>query len=200
MNKYCVYVHTNKINGKRYVGITSAQDPNRRWNNGKGYGDKQPVFRNAITKYGWDSFSHEILLTGLTRKQACEWEQYYIKKLETFIGDHPDKGYNMTRGGEGSDKGKNSASNEYKNEMNKKLRKKGYQNEWYHENKEHDDEKHRQWRQEHPEQAREQRRKWRHDNKEKDAQSVKNWKERNKDKVREYQRRSYEKRKAIKNK
>lgn len=195
MNRYYIYVHTNKINGKRYVGLTSAQNPNRRWNNGKGYGDKQPVFRNAIAKYGWENFTHEILLTGLTRKQACEWEQYYIEKLETFVGDHPDKGYNMTKGGEGSDKGKNCGSKEYTKAMNNKLR--DYQKQWRQENKEHDDENHRKWRQEHPEQAREQRRKWRENNKEKTKQmhekykeshplQYKNYREQHKEELKEY--------------
>lgn len=35
-NKWTVYVHINKVNGKRYVGITSL-DVNDRWRNGDGY-------------------------------------------------------------------------------------------------------------------------------------------------------------------
>ena len=34
-NKWTVYVHINKVNGKRYVGITSL-DVNDRWRNGDG--------------------------------------------------------------------------------------------------------------------------------------------------------------------
>jgi len=32
----CVYIHTNKTNGKVYIGIT-GRNPLERWNNGKGY-------------------------------------------------------------------------------------------------------------------------------------------------------------------
>lgn len=52
--KYCVYVHTNKTNGKMYVGQTS-QEPNKRWKSWFGYLNKsksgkyaQPLFAEAI--------------------------------------------------------------------------------------------------------------------------------------------------------
>ena len=61
-SNYTVYCHTNKINGKRYVGITK-QKPETRWNNGKGYSTQ--YFKRAIDKYGWEEFTHEILFTNL---------------------------------------------------------------------------------------------------------------------------------------
>ena len=33
---YCVYMHTNKTNGKVYVGLTSME-LKERWRDGKGY-------------------------------------------------------------------------------------------------------------------------------------------------------------------
>lgn len=37
---YSIYVHLNKINGKKYIGIT-CKKPEIRWANGLGY-KKQP--------------------------------------------------------------------------------------------------------------------------------------------------------------
>lgn len=40
MKSYVLYCHTNKLNGKKYIGITS-QVPRKRWNNGNGYKNKR---------------------------------------------------------------------------------------------------------------------------------------------------------------
>ena len=69
-NKWCVYCHTNKTNGKKYFGITS-KNPEDRWKNGNGYCN-QIVFWNAIQKYGWDNFKHEIIVDNITEKEAKE--------------------------------------------------------------------------------------------------------------------------------
>ena len=94
MRKYTVYCHTNKINGKRYVGITK-QVPERRWQNGHGY-DDNIHFRNAIQKYGWEEFSHEILFTGLNKEQA---EQKEIELIAKWDLTNRDCGYNRAPGG-----------------------------------------------------------------------------------------------------
>ena len=76
--KYAVYCHTNKINGKKYVGITGNK-PEYRWKNGLGY-QNHPHFFAAIKKYGWHNFWHEVLYTGLTKAEAEEWETKLIKE------------------------------------------------------------------------------------------------------------------------
>ena len=57
-NNYCVYMHVNRINNKKYIGISS--NIKQRWSsNGHNYIDQ--VFGLAIKKYGWDNFDHIIL-------------------------------------------------------------------------------------------------------------------------------------------
>lgn len=92
---YKVYCHTNKINGKRYIGVTSKSLYGRSKANGRGYSNSK-YFANAIEKYGWESFSHEILKDNLTKDDASVWERYYIHLYETQDGD---KGYNIQGGG-----------------------------------------------------------------------------------------------------
>lgn len=92
--KWTVYVHINKVNGKKYVGITSRKI-NYRWNSGKGY-KSQPKFYNAICKYGWDNFDHEIISSNLTENEAKNFEILLIDKLDSVKN-----GYNQTYGGEG---------------------------------------------------------------------------------------------------
>lgn len=92
--KYCVYKHTSP-NGKVYIGITS-RNPLSRWKNGHGY-KNNPHFWNAIVKYGWDNFKHEILFDGLTKDEACEKEVELIAKYKS---NEYQFGFNRSSGGE----------------------------------------------------------------------------------------------------
>lgn len=94
MGDYVVYVHQNKTDGKRYIGITN--NPGRRWCNKGKYYQGCPHFFNAIQRYGWDSFTHEIIESGLTLDEANEREQFYIAKYRTTDKRY---GYNATIGG-----------------------------------------------------------------------------------------------------
>lgn len=91
-----VYVHINKINQKKYVGITS-QKVEYRWNHGKAY-KQNPHFNSAIEKYGWDNFEHIVLYDYLTEEEAKSKEQELIAKWKTQDRNF---GYNSTAGGDG---------------------------------------------------------------------------------------------------
>lgn len=90
---WCVYIHTAP-NGKVYVGITS-QKPEIRWQNGKGYKSNKH-FANAIDKYGWDNFTHEVLVNGLTQEQA---EQRETELIAFHNSANKSFGYNRALGG-----------------------------------------------------------------------------------------------------
>lgn len=96
-DSWCVYIHTNKINNKKYIGITS-QLPETRWRNGRGY---EPYLRfgKAIHKYGWDNFAHEVVYHNLSENEAKEAEIALIQQLNTTNQSY---GYNMTTGGDGT--------------------------------------------------------------------------------------------------
>ena len=93
---YTIYKHTNRFNGKCYIGQTKCEDLTRRWSGGSGYKGCK-FFYSAIQKYGWKSFAHEILETGLTAEQANDREQYYIA---LYRSNDPMFGYNIRKGGQ----------------------------------------------------------------------------------------------------
>lgn len=97
-NNWKVYCHTNKINDKKYIGITSKELNQRFGKNGKGYikNKGQKYFSNAIKKHGWDNFKHEVLFENLTKEEACEKE---IELIALYDTTNQEKGYNVSKGG-----------------------------------------------------------------------------------------------------
>ena len=96
MNNYKVYIHTTP-NNKVYIGITK-QEPKKRWRYGYGY-VKCTYFYKAIQKYGWNNIKHEILYENLTKEEAIQKE---IELIEKYDSTNRNKGYNITKGGEGN--------------------------------------------------------------------------------------------------
>lgn len=92
--KWCVYVHINKINGKKYIGQTS-QRPEKRWDNGRGY-ITSSKFYGAIQKYGWSNFEHVIIADNLSLEEANDLEILLIEKYQTQKDEF---GYNLDSGG-----------------------------------------------------------------------------------------------------
>ena len=91
---YAVYIHTNKSNGKKYVGATSRA-PHERFAKGRGY-KLNDEFYSDILKQGWDNFEHHIVYEGLSKKEAHVKEKELIKKYNTTNSDF---GYNKREGG-----------------------------------------------------------------------------------------------------
>lgn len=90
-NSYIVYKHTSP-SSKVYIGITKF-DPKYRWlNNGRGY-KTQTTFFNAIIKYGWINFKHEILYKNLSEEQALDKEEELIQQYKSYDRRY---GYNIS--------------------------------------------------------------------------------------------------------
>ena len=92
--KWFVYKHTNLVNGKVYIGIT--HDIKKRWsNNGRQYWSNRH-FKQAIEKYGWDGFLHEIVYENISYEEACSHEIELIAKYNACDREY---GYNKSPGG-----------------------------------------------------------------------------------------------------
>ena len=94
--RYYVYKHTSPSN-KIYIGIT-CKNPEIRWRkDGSGY--RKQMFWDAIQKYGWNNFQHEILAENLTKEEA---ENMEIELIAKHKSNNPDFGYNIHNGGNSS--------------------------------------------------------------------------------------------------
>ena len=96
MEQYSVYMHVNKVNDKKYIGITK-QTPEARWGtNGRNYQNRCPHFWSSIQKYGWNNFEHIVVASGLSKEDACNMEIDLIAKYRT---QDKNFGYNILEGG-----------------------------------------------------------------------------------------------------
>ena len=94
-NKWKVYIHVSKIDGRLYCGITS-QDIQSRWQYGNGY-KGCTHFSKAIKKYGWDNFYHIVLLSAGTKQEAMELEKTIIRICKLQDSEF---GFNICNGGD----------------------------------------------------------------------------------------------------
>lgn len=90
-----LYMITNLINNKKYVGITN--NIQKRWANHKCNNDPTMVIAKAIKKYGVQNFKFEVLVTGIPIDKIDQYEQEYIVKYHTHVSEG--RGYNVSRGG-----------------------------------------------------------------------------------------------------
>lgn len=94
-----VYIFTNLVNGKQYIGQTTSSDPDKycmtHFNNAVVDNRKQRVFYKALRKYGRENFTYNIVFCAFD-KSSLDWaEDYFIIELNTLSPN----GYNTKRGG-----------------------------------------------------------------------------------------------------
>lgn len=100
-----IYKITNLINGKIYIG--KSIDIQRRFRShiNESLDENKPSYHHtihrAMRKYGSDNFSFDIL-EECAEDKLNEREMYWISFFDCCVLDGSDKGYNMTRGGDGS--------------------------------------------------------------------------------------------------
>lgn len=106
-----VYLITNKINGKKYVGQTVRQTKDRLkyhlWQ------DSCPALHRALLKYGVDNFSITTLVICSSKEEMDSLEALYVKTLNTKVPN----GYNIADGGHSA--GAHKCSEETKEKIRK---------------------------------------------------------------------------------
>lgn len=94
MNNFKIYLVTNRVNGKQYIGQTvrSIKD---RWRVHCQSHSKVPLLRKAIEKYGKKAFNVEVVVDSLSVEQANNLEVLFIQLNNTLSPN----GYNLMTGG-----------------------------------------------------------------------------------------------------
>jgi group I intron endonuclease len=91
-----IYCFRNIINDKRYIGQHKGINFEKRWNQHKKKSNKCVAIRNAIQKYGIDSFDISIIELCYENQEALDkLEIHYIKDFNSLVPH----GYNLQTGG-----------------------------------------------------------------------------------------------------
>ena len=94
MDNFRLYVVTNIINGKQYVGQT-CRSMQERWNGHCKLSSTTSLLRQAIAKYGKDAFDVQVIIESLSIDQANDLEKLFIQLNSTLAPG----GYNLQHGG-----------------------------------------------------------------------------------------------------
>mgnify|MGYP000234544694 CR=1 FL=1 len=93
---YSIYIITNTVNAKQYVGITKRLK--KRWTeHQRMHGGACLGLYSAIKKYGKEQFVFSHIADAFDKDSACSIERLLIKEHNT-LSPH---GYNLTSGGDG---------------------------------------------------------------------------------------------------
>lgn len=104
------------------------------------------MFWNAIHKYGWEDFDHEILEQNISsQKEANDRECYWVSFYDTFYS-----GYNLTLGGDAKEQARLMSKDEQTIKVLPKDFEQYLAEGWmFHDSKEYRPIKHRKWYEEH---------------------------------------------------
>jgi hypothetical protein len=87
-----VYLTTNNVNGKKYVGMTNG--------NNKDYIGSGVLFKQALEKYGRENFTKQVLMECHSEDELREAEEFFIQELNAVADP---SFYNLHEGGRGGD-------------------------------------------------------------------------------------------------
>ena len=91
-NRFFLYIYTNLVNGKKYIGATN--NPNRRFRDHENGASRVRLITKAIKKYGIESFDKNILAIFDTEDAISYHEQAAIERYKT----QSPNGYNLKAG------------------------------------------------------------------------------------------------------
>lgn len=105
MHIYTIYMATNLVNGKKYIGFDSAWPRRRGDHLSNAFNETNQnkyYFHSAIKKYGKSNFEWIVLYQSLDRKHTLNtMERQFITEYRTYSGFSDCNGYNLTLGGDG---------------------------------------------------------------------------------------------------
>ena len=99
--RFYIYKITNVINDKVYIGKTYQPAERFQQHIEAANSGSDRLLPRAIRKYGSDAFSFEVIAEYDNEAEQTLAEAEFIKQHDCCILDGVDRGYNMTRGGDG---------------------------------------------------------------------------------------------------
>ena len=102
---YIIYLATNLVNNKKYIGQTTKERFEERQLEhlfDTFHLSNNVAFHNAIKKYGYENFKFEIIEENVSKQDIDSREQYWIAHYNTYIHAKNSNGYNETLGGQGT--------------------------------------------------------------------------------------------------
>jgi hypothetical protein len=110
-----VYITTNLINNKKYIGVSITKNQIK----SKTYLGSGIILKTAIKKYGKENFKKEIIKTFDNEISARDYEKFLISELNAIESiDY----YNLVSGGYGGGVKKHPVSDETREKISKSLK------------------------------------------------------------------------------